>query len=227
MNFTRISSEAQADIYCTERAFKKRVEDDVVKMVTVLTLQEQMQVALVPIILSQIAWHFADKALALCASYRVEMLKKLARTTKMLRTVYDRAINRDLDPKHRGIIERETGRFLDECQYDFTILYYAVNSQFKKLYPDYPYDEMRTYAILSMLMIGMEERHNKRMDRMLAEKLGADIKPAEIHPLIGKLNAAMYAYAGIDDRGRFNETQTALAVQVIENRIKEIKFELT
>lgn len=227
MEFTRISGRAHSRVLCTAKDLEEQVKDDVEMMAGALSLQEQGQVALVPAVMSHLAWRFADKALALGTRDKVDALKKLTRAVKALHKAYDDTAGKDLDFKHRGILERETERFLETCRHDFTILYYAVNSQFKKLYPDYPYDEMRTYAILSMLMIGMEERHNKRMDRMLAEKLGADIKPAEIHPLIGKLNAAMYAYAGIDDRGRFNETQTALAVQVIENRIKEIKFELT
>lgn len=225
MNFTRISSEAQSDIYCTERAFKKRVEMDVKKMTATLTLQEQMQVALVPIILSQIAWHFADKALALCASYRVDMLKKLARTIKMLRTVYDRAINRDLDPKHRGILERETGRFLDECQYDFTILYYAVNSEFKRDYPSYPYDDMRTDAILSLLIIRLLDSHNRKMDALIADKMGLE-KPSVRMREIDSLYSAMEAFAGIDGSFRFNERNIALALKVIENRIKQIQFNI-
>lgn len=229
MDFTAISSSANSRLRCARpdsQSFSQRVAADVQLLSSSLSPDEQVQATVVPAILSHIAWHFALQAVELGSARRIPSLKRLSRSVKLLHRAYEQTLDLDLSPSNRHILQRETDRFIDECRHDFTILYYAVNAQLKKNHPDDPDDDMRTLAVISMLIIGIEERHNRRMDSILSSRLGSPAGPTVMMLPVQKLNAAMFAYAAIPDLSEFCEQQTALAVKVIENRISQIEFNI-
>lgn len=69
----------------TERQFKKLVADNTERMLETFTWEENMLIAFVPLIISKVAWVYAEKVLAYCAEHRLSEYKKLGRVVKMLR----------------------------------------------------------------------------------------------------------------------------------------------
>ena len=208
-----------------ERAFRKSVSEGTRLMIERLTLDEQMRVSFVPLIIAHLAWIYADKAMERAARDKVSLLKKLSRTLRMVRQRYDDELRRELDHAYfRRIVER-TDMFADSISRDLSVLYFSVNNEIKRVAPEYPYDELRTYAVMSTLFIRLYETHNKEMDRLLTEKLrDRHLSPNVTPPLIRHLNTGMEAFSGMEGKFNFKDLNVTNAMRVIKNRLGDIRF---
>ncbi len=208
-----------------EKTFDDKVVASTQQLMERLTLDEQMRVSFVPPVIIRLAWIYAYKAMEMAASERVSDLKKLCRVMKQLHTRYVDDLKKDLDYRHIEIIDREADCCIEELSRDLMILYFSVNQEFKRKYPHYNYDELRTNALISSLFIDMLARYNKRIDKLLAEKLDNDkLVPSLIHPLIQKLKIGVDCMAGVNEKFNREEINITLAMKVIENRIDKIEF---
>lgn len=208
-----------------ERYFRKSISESTKAMMERLTLDEQMRVSFVPLIITQLAWRYADKAMECAARDKVSILKKLSRTLKMVRQKYDDELRRELDCVHFCKIIEQTEMCISKISHDLAILYFSANQEFKRSTPEYPYDELRTYAIMSSLFIKLLESYNKEMDKLLSERLrDRHILPNVTPPLIQHLNTGMVAFAGVEGKFNFNDLNVTNAMKVIRNRINSIEF---
>nr|DAP23646.1 MAG TPA: hypothetical protein [Bacteriophage sp.] len=208
-----------------EEQFKKDVAESTSKLISEFTVNEQISIAFVPLIFNHIAWIYAMKAVQKSVDYRVEILKKITRKVRALRIDYEREVSKDLDYRHQSHIEEETERFVAEFQRDFTILYFSVNQEFKRKMPDWPYDDLRTYAIMSMLMIRFVDEHNRQMDKLIASRLGKS-NPSVRMPIMDALHSCMDAFAGEVGKFDYSDHDVVMAMRVIENDIKKIEFNI-
>ncbi len=208
-----------------EKAFRESVAESTKKMMEKLTIDEQMRVSFVPLVITQLAWLYADKAMACAARDKVSILKKLSRTLKMVHQKYNDELRCELDYKHLQNVMKQTGMCIGEISRDLTILYFSVNQEFKRSTPEYPYDEQRTYAIISTLFIDLLEAYNLEMDKLLAEKLqDENLVPSIVPPLIQHLRTGMVAFAGVEGKFNYEEQNVVTAMKVIRNRIDNIEF---
>lgn len=208
-----------------EKAFRDEVSESTRKMMERLTIDEQMRVSFVPLIITHLAWVYADKAMACAARDKVSILKKLSRTLKMVHQKYDEELRRELNYTHLQNITKQTEMCISEIDRDLTILYFSVNQEFKRTTPEYPYDEQRTYAIISTLFIDLLSQHNKEMDKLLADKLNdRNLAPSIVPPLIQQLRKGMVAFAGVEGKFDYQEQNVVMAMKVIKNRIDRIEF---
>lgn len=211
-----------------ERLFLKDMEDSTMLMMERLTTEEQMRVSFVPLIITRLAWVYADKAMTCAARDRVSLLKKLCRELKQVKQDYEREIRRELDYSHVKNVEEQTDMCIDEMGRDLQILYFSVNQEFKRSVPEYPYDELRTYAIISVLFVDYLQSYNRDIDRLLAVKLrDRHLSESIVPPLIEKLRHIMRGFAGIEDKFNFNDRNVTLAMAVIKNRINSIEFSIS
>lgn len=208
-----------------EEQFKRDVAESTSKLISEFTVNEQINIAFVPLIFNHIAWIYAMKAVQKGVDYRVEILKKITRKVRALRVDYEREVSKDLDYRHQKHIEEETERFVAEFQRDFTILYFSVNQEFKRKMPNWPYDDLRTYAIMSMLMMRFVDEHNKRMDKLIASRLGKS-NPSIRMPIMDALHHCMEAFAGEVGKFDYSNYDVVMAMRVIENDIKKIEFNI-
>lgn len=208
-----------------EKAFRESVAESTKKMMERLTLDEQMRVSFVPLIITQLAWLYADKAMACAARDKVSILKKLSRTLKMVHQRYNDELHRELDYKHLQNVMKQTDMCIEEISRDLTILYFSVNQEFKRSTPEYPYDEQRTYAIISTLFIDLLKAYNLEMDKLLAEKLqDKNLAPSIVPPLIQHLRTGMVAFAGVEGKFNYKDANVQTAMKVMGNRINSIEF---
>lgn len=106
-----------------------------------------------------------------------------------------------------------------------TILYWTVNSEFKRAVPEYPYDEQRTYAIISTLFVDLLKEYNLKIDKLLSEKLHKkDLEQSIIPPIIIELRRGMVAFAGVEGKFDYEQHDVKLAMEIIGNKIDRIEF---
>ena len=211
-----------------EAAFLKKVSDGVQQLVDNLTLNEQMRVALVPLILEQIAWIYADKAMACAARDKVSLLKKLSRVLKLVHQKWNAELRRDLDFNHMKNVDEQVKMCVEgHLAHDLTILYWTVNREFKRAVPEYPHEELRTYAIISTLFIDMLKEYNSKVDALLAEKLNRkDLEESVIPPIIKELRKGMVAFAGVEGKFNYDNSDIKLGMEIIGKKIERIEFSL-
>ena len=209
-------------------AFLKKVSDGVQQMVDNLTLDEQMRVALVPLILEQIAWIYADKAMACAARDKVSLLKKLSRVLKLVHQKWIDELRRDLDYDHLKNVDEQVQVCVEKhLSHDLMIMYWTVNREFKRAAPEYPFDEMRTYAIISTFFIDLLKEYNLKIDALLAEKLNnKDLGESVIPPIIKELRKGMVVFAGGEGKFNYDNSDIKLGMEIIGKKIERIEFSL-
>lgn len=220
--FDNICEKGQLPPVFTETNFKKQVKSDVHTMLETFTWEENMMIAFVPLVISHIAWLYAEKVMKYCADHRIPETVKLSRAVKHVRQEYVDSLKKDLDAKHIGRIEEQTEQFCKLYANDFTIMWYVVNSEFCKCYPNDELLPMRTDAYVSILLCRFLVAHNKRMDKIIEAKIGfaQSIK----NPYMDKLETCMDAYCG--EHTIQNTDNINACLRILEKNIKSINFEI-
>lgn len=207
----------------TEKQFKESVRHDTDWMMKTFTFNENMMIAFVPLVISHLAWVYAEKVMKYCAEHKIPETVKLSRAVKHVRQEYVDSLKNDLDARHIQHIEKQTEEFFKEYTSDFTIFWYCVNSQYKKQFPGDIYKDMKTDAFLGVLMCRFLVDHNKRMDKIIEAKMGfaQSIK----NPYMDKLETCLDAYCG--NQVIECDTNIKACLKVLEKNINEIDFEIT
>ena len=206
-----------------EMDFKQQVKDETRQMLETFTWDENMMIAFVPLVISKIAWWYAEKVMKYCADHRISEVKKLGRTIKEVRTKYIDDLRKDLDFAHINNVERQAMQFVEEYKRDFQIFQLQVNAAIKREYPDMEYQDMRTDAWCGVMMVEFLKQHNRAMDKIIAEKMGASTSIT--NPCMVSLATLLDAYmpAGF----KIQDTrQIDLCLRVLANKVREIDFEV-
>jgi hypothetical protein len=205
-------------------AFENAVVTDTRLMMENMSFDEQMEIGYTPLIISHIAWIYAEKAAKEGANNRVSELKPLSRALKVVRERYVDDLRKDLDLRHLQGVWDETERLHEYCSWDFTTLYYSVNNEIKRLHPELKYDVMRSYAYISIVCVRVLREHMKKMDKRIAERLNRRLSPTPIHPCMNGLEELMMAYLG--DCSMDVDENVKTGVKIFEKNLKSIQFNL-
>lgn len=210
-----------------EADFKQTVKTDVHRILEAFTLQEHLEITFVPLVLNEIAWELAQKAMILAARDKVQDLKKLNRALKELRVHYVRTVCKDMQPSDFDRLHRQSLEFMQEHTYNFQILYYTASNVFSKQYYRLPFEEMRVNALLSMLIIQHTDEHNKRCDKMLVERLGK-ITAAKRMPAMDGLYTGMDAFTGeLPEPFNFADSNLQMCMGILRNTLKQSEWIIT
>ena len=110
---------------------------------------------------------------------------------------------------------------MGEIATDFAVLWYSVNNEFKRLYPNVAYDEMRTDAIIARMMIEALRHHQREMNRLIATKMHDDSRVVE-NPYVTKLYTILDAFIG--NCTIKNNEHMDRWMKVFKNKINHIEF---
>lgn len=220
--FETITSKAEMPPVFHEDRFKQEIKHDVHTMLETFTWKENMMIAFVPLVIAQLAFVYSDKVLEYCKERRIPETLKLSRAVKHVRQEYLSEMKKDLNAAHIRRIEEQTEQFMQLYAHDFTILWWCVNGQYKRQFPDDTLKEMKTDAFISVLMCRFLVEHNKRMDKIIAAKMGQanSIK----NPYIDKLETCMDAYYG--NQVIECDANIKACMKILEKNINEIEFDV-
>ena len=220
--FETVTSKVELPPAFREDMFKKQIKDDVHTMLETFTWKENMMIAFVPLIISNIAFLYADKSVKYCADNRIPETVKLSRAVKHVKQEYIDSLRQDLDARHIERINEQSECFCEEYANDFTILWYSVNAEYKRCFPDDGLQSMRTDAYVSILMCRFLMEHNKRMDKVIEAKMGfaQSIK----NPYMDKLETCMDAYMG--DNVIQDTPNIKACMRIFQRNLDAIDFEV-
>lgn len=203
-----------------EKEFKKKCSEDNKRIMDAFTEDEHAMITLVPIIVTHIAWKYAFLAKTYCRDMRIAETKKPCRELEWLRTNYINTLKKDLSQSQVYMLFDFADKFFSETQKDFTIMYFAVNGEIKKFFPDSTYDEMRTYAYISLLLLRFIHKHNNEMNDLIEKRLGSSYC-VKGNPLI-ELEKLICSFCGeirLDDSKHIH-----ICEAILNKNIKRIKF---
>ena len=209
----------------TERQFKKLVADNTERMLETFTWEENMMIAFVPLIISKVAWVYAEKVLAYCAAHRLSEYKKHGRVVKMLRQEYLDTLAKDLDRRHVRHIETQTEQFIEEINHHLTILWLQANTYIKNAAGyEITHDTMRTDAMVAILMVRYLKAHDNRMNAIIEAKMGhsESITNPQMIDLAGLMK--VYLPKGFEVGTNY---QLDLCAKIFENSLSKIEFDIT
>lgn len=220
--FETITAKADLPPMFSEDKIKKEIKHDVHTMLETFTWKENMMIAFVPLVIAHLAFIYSDKVLEYCKEHRISETLKLSRAVKHIRQEYLSEMKKDLNAAHIRRIEEQTEQFMQIYAHDFTILWWCVNGQYKRQFPDNPYKDMKTDAFVSVMMCRFLDEHNKRMDKIIAAKMGQanSIK----NPYINKLETCMDAYCG--NQVIECDANIKACMKILEKNINEIEFDV-
>lgn len=78
----------------TEKQFKESVRHDTDWMMKTFTFNENMMIAFVPLVISHLAWVYAEKVMKYCAEHKIPETVKLSRAVKHVRQEYVDSLKR-------------------------------------------------------------------------------------------------------------------------------------
>ena len=209
----------------TERQFKQIVADNTERMLETFTWEENMMIAFVPLIISKVAWVYAEKVLAYCAAHRLSEYKKHGRVVKMLRQEYLDTLAKDLDRRHVRHIETQTEQFIEEINHHLTILWLQANTYIKNAAGyEITHDTMRTDAMVAILMVRYLKAHDNRMNAIIEAKMGhsESITNPQMIDLAGLMK--VYLPKGFEVGTNY---QLDLCAKIFENSLSKIEFDIT
>lgn len=211
-----------------EAKFRQAVKEDTERILHAFTVEEHMQITFVPLILNEIAWHFAFEAMRLGAAYRVQDLRKLSRVLK--HELYDHYVHvvcKDLRPKDLYRLQEQAKEYMAEQRYNFQIMFYTASNVFSKQYGKVEFEDMRVNALLCMAIIRYTDEHNKRCDAMLRERLGK-IQAAVRMPAMDKLYSGMECFLGeLGEPFNFADTQLQMCMGILRNNLLQQQWLIT
>ena len=176
-----------------EAAFREQVAKDAKDLFSTFTDEENMEIAFAPLVISHVAWHYTDIVLNECVEKRIQITKPLTRAVRTMRSMYESSLQKDLDRKHIENIAKQCDEFMNECAYDFTILWWSVNQALKTLYPDDPFIELRTNTYCAILAIRVLRDHVKRMNEKVISRIPGSLA-MPVNPHMKGLEALLDGY---------------------------------
>lgn len=207
----------------TEEQFKQSVHDDTLTMLETFTFEENMQIAFVPLIITEVAWKYAYMVLDYAAKERISETKKLSRAVKALREKYLSDCRKDLDRIHMEKMEKASDMFVKSCGNDFSILFFSLSNELNKRWPDLKYFDMRVYAGMAIIMLQLLKEHSKRMDELMSKRLGLDVQVYR-NQINDSLMDCMDAYMSPAEF-KF-DSNVSLSMQIIRKKFNQIQWEV-
>lgn len=207
-----------------ESAFYNICKSNARAMVQELTQVERMQVSFIPCVITQLAWHYAYQAMECAKNERVEDVKKLCRCLKVIYEDYIRDIKQFLSFDCIKQIEDTSNEILQDLSMDMLKFYFAVNNEFKRVYPNEKYDRMRSYALMGELLIELLVDHNKDMNKFLLSKFeNPNLEAQKIHRNTEALRTGLVEFSTVGKEFNFENQSIQIGLSVIKKKLQEMK----
>lgn len=201
--------------------YLESIHRDTMDIMVKLTDDEQMSVCYTPLVISEIAWHYAFKAIDEARQNKIKMLNPVSRKVNELHSAYYELVNKDLSPRHIERFKSDSQRLLDLCAYDFTIMYFTINNEIKRTAPQLLHDGLMTYACMSYLMVCALKQHNYDMGKLLISRIGPD-KGNVTNPFLIALGTLMHSL--FESCGLSLDGNIKICLNIFKKNVHRLKF---
>lgn len=176
----------------TEAQFRQKVKDETAEMLQLFTFEENIKIAIVPLIITELVWAYVEKALAYCAKHKVSETVKLSRAVKMVRQEYLKSLEKDLPRRNINNIISESQRVLEHCSHTFCLLWLQIDQCIKDQWVKTSHIELAIDVKIALLLLGLLDENEKKVKDLIMSKTGNYTSVA--NPKIEALRESLKAY---------------------------------
>lgn len=197
------------------------------KFETKLTNQEQARIIFIPLLLDEIAWRYAFRALEYGARDKVEEYRKLSRVVKnTLYPAYERDFLKFYNLQHKRLVSNCVDRFMDEHRIHFARLEFPIQNEFLKHYPKDKHMEFRSLGITAKLLSKVAQSYRDKVSKILIDRGIVDNtqSPQYTNQIVDALYHGMDAVAGDDRLFDYKNIHISNALSIILKKLEDIEY---
>ena len=122
-------------------------------LLDIMSLEESAKMIYVPFILTDISFKYIKEYIKISVSKRLDN-KKVVRSLRENMREYEYSRNKDIDFGAVKKLTEQVENFFETVNWDITTLYYSINSELKKCYPDFDEEyEYLTYLYMTVSLL--------------------------------------------------------------------------
>lgn len=146
---------------------------DMQKLENALTKEQILQVTMVPLVIGEICWVFAFKAVDYAAKNRIQELKPVTRLIREQRESYERKLYKHIDYAAMRMLKVKSSEFANSIRKDLDILFYTTNNEIMNLFKGKDHLELLTLAYISFLIAHVQFEYINMCNDFVFECTGA------------------------------------------------------
>lgn len=183
------------------------------------TEKERSQLAYTPYLYAELAWHYANKAVALCVERRVDDLKKVTRTIKALRKDFLSELRKKMSQPVINAAQERVREAIQDNAMDFFKFEMSVQNEINFHHLSTQNDDIKTYAYISMLCCEAQRRTDIANARLIQKRLGNPTEVVESYKYMRELYDAVKICVGDAIPKSYNITN---AIKIMEKNIGKL-----
>lgn len=168
-----------------EAEFRATIAKEVREKVEMFTFEENIMITFVPLVMAEVAWYYALEVVDEVSRQRRESSKRLTRSIRQLREAYLKNMRVDLDEAHVKRVMDVSYDYINACTNEFEMLWLELNGELRREWSHLDDPDTRTDALICVIILDVLDRHNRRMDALIRERLG------RVSPYSNKVNDAL------------------------------------
>ena len=158
------------------------------------SVSDALKMCYVPLVISQAAYRFATLICDQCAREQLDYRKQTRILRECAKSYAVDVIGSD-KRKLVDALDNELTGWMDNEQHDITTLYFCVNQELKKQYPELSEYDMLTYIYMSLALLGYVKFMDIQYDKEISQLLHRPYHTGENHHNI-KARKALSEIAG-------------------------------
>lgn len=195
-----------------------RIED----MLEQFSVEEAVRIAYIPIILTKAAFQFADFIRRQCVEQRLAYVKE-SRAIRQALHDYERETLGQVNAGVMDTLEKQVGHFFEEAGTNVQTLWYVVNSELKKRYPELSSYDLLTNIYVCVSILDYVRRFESSADHIIRQRTGMPYASVQNCQSADIRNACL----SIADRYKVERTDMInLAIRVIALKIDAMVVEV-
>ena len=202
----------------------QQVKDITVEdMMQMFTLEESLRIAYIPSILAEVAFRYIEQIHAISREKRLDN-KKECRIIRECVKEYQYTLYNGINKEVLDNLFTQIGKFFDMVSWDITTLYYSINQELKKRYPELKDYEFLTYLNMVIAIIDYMRSFERKMDKVIQERTGRPFASIT-NPNITKIRDVCNMLA---NRWHIDFTPIInLSITIIGKKLNDIEFVVT
>lgn len=195
-----------------------RIED----MLDKFSVEEAVRIAYIPIILTKAAFQFADFIRRQCIEGRLPYQKE-SRIIRQSLHDYERETLGQVNTEVMETLEKQVGYFFEEAGDNVQTLWYVVNGELKKRYPELSGYDLLTNVYVCVSLLDYVRRFESSADHIIRQRTGLPYASVQNRQSTDVRNACL----SIADKYRVKRTEMIdLAIRVIALKVDGMVVEI-
>lgn len=189
------------------------------------TEDEIVKLAFSRLVATHIAWVYAFRVVDECRQRKISVFRKFTRAIEKFYNDYREYCRVDMDCKHLENIEMQTEGLMQEHEKDFTIMWFSVNAELKRVHGSLEDKEnLLTNAWCSLIAIKVLRKWNKKMNEIVwSRNPNLNGVPVQKH-VVGL--ETMLEEGFLSEMPIEITTNIELCMKILENNLEAIKYDI-